>query len=41
MMMFSVWILQFLVVGGLVLCGAGAAALIILLLLDSRDKQIW
>jgi hypothetical protein len=33
--------LTILVVGGLVLCGTGAAALIVLLLLDSKNKRIW
>jgi hypothetical protein len=40
-MMFPVWFLQFIVIGGLVLCSAGAAALIAFLVIDSRDKQIW
>lgn len=40
-MTFSVWFLQFIVIGGLVLCGAGAAALIVFLILDSKNKQVW
>ena len=39
-MMFPVWFLQFLVIGGLVLCGAGAAALIIFLV-RLQEERIW
>ncbi|TWU32480.1 hypothetical protein Poly41_54580 [Novipirellula artificiosorum] len=40
-MMFPVWLLQFLVIGALVLCSAGVAALVAFLILDLRDKKIW
>ena len=39
--MFPLWLLQILVIGGLVLCGTGAAALIGFLILDSKNKKIW
>lgn len=39
--MFSLLFLQVLVIGGLMLCGIGVAALIVLLVFDSRDKRIW
>lgn len=41
MVLFPLWVLQFLVVGALVLCGVGVVALIVFLVIDSRDKQIW
>jgi hypothetical protein len=41
MLIFPLWLLQLLIIGGLVLCVAGAAALILFLILDSRDHQIW
>jgi hypothetical protein len=41
MLLFPVWLLQILIIGGLVLCGAGAVALLIFLILDKRSKQIW
>ncbi|QDV61343.1 hypothetical protein [Crateriforma conspicua] len=40
-MMFPEWFLQVLVIGGLVLCGAGTAALIVLLWFDKKNRQIW
>ncbi len=39
--MFPLWLLQTLVIGGLVLCGIGAAALIVFLVLDLKGKKIW
>lgn len=41
MIFFPLWFLQFIVIGGLVLCGTGAAALIVFLLIDSKEKRIW
>ena len=41
MLVFPVWLLQILIIGGLVLCGAGAAALVIFLIVDKRSNQIW
>jgi hypothetical protein len=41
MILFPVWFLQFIVIGGLLLCGTGAAALIIFLILDTKEKRIW
>ncbi|GEM_PF-2807726 len=40
-MMFPLWFLQLLVVGGLVLCGIGVLMLIAFLIVDSKDRQIW
>lgn len=39
--MFPLWLLQGLVIGSLVLCGAGALMLVIFLIIDSADKKIW
>lgn len=39
--MFPLWLLQFLVIGALVLTCIGVAVLVIFLILDSRDQQIW
>lgn len=39
--MFPLWLLQILVIGALVLACIGVAVLIIFLLIDSRDQQIW
>jgi len=39
--MFPLWLLQFLVIGALVLAGIGVVALVIFLIIDSRDQQIW
>lgn len=39
--MFPLWLLQVLVIGALGWCGAGVLALIGLLLIDSRDENIW
>ncbi|WP_261364140.1 hypothetical protein [Stieleria tagensis] len=41
MLIFPVWLVQFLVIGGLALCGAGAVALIVFLIVDKRSKQVW
>ncbi|MEZ6098458.1 MAG: hypothetical protein R3E01_05760 [Pirellulaceae bacterium] len=40
-MSFPLWFLQIIVIGGLVLCGTGAAALLVMLIVDSRSKKIW
>ena len=40
-MIFPVWFLQLIVIGGLALCGAGAAALIVFLVLDRKENEIW
>ncbi len=39
--MFPLWLLQFLVIGGVLLCAAGVVALIALLINDSLGKRIW
>ncbi|TWT93508.1 hypothetical protein Pla100_40260 [Neorhodopirellula pilleata] len=39
--MFPLWLLQFLVIGALVLACVGVVALVIFLFIDSRDQQIW
>ena len=39
--MFPVWFLQFIIFGGVVLCGLGAVTLIVFLILDMKDKRIW
>lgn len=41
MVLFPLWLLQVLVIGGLVLCSAGVVTLIVFLIIDSRDQQIW
>jgi len=41
MWLFPLWFFKLLIIGGLVLCGAGAAALIVFLILDLRAKRIW
>jgi hypothetical protein len=41
MLLFPIWFFKLLIIGGLVLCGMGAAALIVFLLFDSRAKRIW
>ncbi len=39
-MMFPLWFLELIVVGGLTLCGVGAAALIVFWILDFKEKRI-
>lgn len=39
--MFPLWLLQFLVIGALALVCLGVAALIVFLVIDSRDRKIW
>lgn len=39
--MFPVWFLQFIVIGGLTLCGVGAAALILFWAIDFKKNRIW
>jgi len=39
--MFPLWLLQFLVIGSLVLACIGVVVLVIFLWMDSRDQQIW
>lgn len=41
MTMFPLWVLQTLVFGALALCCLGIATLIVFLIIDSRDRQIW
>jgi len=41
MLIFPVWFLNIMVLGGLVLCVAGVAALVGFLIVDSRQKRIW
>ncbi len=41
MIVFPVWFLQILVIGALVLCSAGVAALIVFLSSDSKNNRIW
>lgn len=40
-MMFPLWFLQVVVIGGLLLCGLGIVTLLVFLVLDSKDKRIW
>lgn len=40
-MTFPVWFLQLMVIGGTILCTVGAIALLVFLLVDKKDKQIW
>lgn len=40
-MIFPVWFLQLIVIGGLALCGAGAATLIVFLVIDLKENEIW
>ena len=40
-MMFPLWFLQVVVVGGLLMCGLGIVTLLVFLVLDSKDKRIW
>lgn len=40
-MMFPVWLLKFLVYGGLLLCSAGVLALLAFLVIDLKRKNIW
>lgn len=39
--MFPVLFLQFIVFGGVALCGLGAIALVVFLIIDMKDKQVW
>lgn len=40
-MIFPVWFLELIVIGGLALCSAGAAALIVFLVIDLKENEIW
>lgn len=40
-MMFPLWFLQVMVIGGTALCALGALALVVFLLFDKKDNQIW
>lgn len=40
-MMFPLWFLQVVVIGGLLMCGLGIVTLLVFLVLDSKDKRIW
>lgn len=40
-MMFPLWFLQVVVIGGLLLCSLGIVTLLVFLVLDSKDKRIW
>lgn len=40
-MIFPLWFLQTMVIGGTVLCAMGSIALLVFLLLDRKDNQIW
>ena len=40
-MMFPLWILQVLVIGGIALCAIGSVTLVAFLILDNKDNQIW
>ena len=40
-MIFPLWFLQFLVIGALVLVCLGVAALVVFLIVDSRDRKVW
>lgn len=39
--MFSLWLLQTLIIGSIAMCIAGAAMLVVFLIVDSKDKKIW
>jgi len=39
--MFPLWLLQTLVIGALVMCSLGVLMLVVFLIVDSRDQQIW
>lgn len=41
MTMFPLWVLQTLVFGGLTLCCLGIITLVVFLIIDSKDRQIW
>ena len=41
MIQFPLWFLQLIVIGGLVLCGVGAAALVTFFLIDKKQNKIW
>ena len=40
-MTFPVWFLQFIVIGGITLCSLGVVALLVFLVIDTKDKTIW
>ncbi len=40
-MIFPLWFLQLMVIGGIILCSIGALALLAFLILDKKDNQIW
>ena len=40
-MMFPVWFLQLIVFVGILLSGLGALALVVFLIVDTKDKKIW
>lgn len=40
-MMFPLWLFQWLVIGGLVMCCAGVTVLVVFLISDSKQKRIW
>ncbi|QDT07725.1 hypothetical protein K227x_61530 [Rubripirellula lacrimiformis] len=41
MAMFPLWFLEWLIIGSLVLCGAGAMMLVVFLIVDSKGNKIW
>ncbi len=40
-MIFPVWFLKLIVLGGIALCIAGAMGLLVFLLFDMKGKRIW
>lgn len=40
-MIFSVWFLKLIVIGGIALCIAGAVGLMVFLISDMKEKRIW
>lgn len=40
-MTFPLWFLQFMVIGGTIVCAISAIVLVAFLLLDKKDDQIW
>ena len=39
--MFPLWVIEFLVIGSLVLSGIGIVFLILLIAMDLRNKELW
>jgi hypothetical protein len=39
--MFPLWLIEFLVIGSLVLSGIGIVVLVLLIAMDLRNKELW